>query len=64
MKEDRTSMTISLLRSDRKLLKKLALELDTTASALISRWLHEYLEKHAASAVGHEALAASDGTEG
>ena len=44
MKEDKISMTVMLPKEDRKLLKKLAVDLDTTASALISRWLHEYLE--------------------
>ncbi len=45
MGDEKTSMTIVLSRSDKKALKKLAVERDTTVSKLVSTWLHDALRE-------------------
>lgn len=39
------NITITITREERKALKQLALDEDTTASALIREWLKEHIEQ-------------------
>jgi len=48
-KDYKVPMTLSLPEEDKKALKLLAVQLDTTASDLVSRWLHEELENRGVS---------------
>ena len=46
--EKRTTLSLSLTVSDKKVLKRLALEKDTTVASIIHEWIyaHEMEEKH------------------
>lgn len=39
------NITVTMTREERKALKQMALDRDTTASALIRKWLKEYQNK-------------------
>lgn len=39
------NLTITITKEERKALKQMALDLDTTVSALIRKWLSEKLQK-------------------
>ena len=41
------NLTITMTREERKALKQIALDKDTTVSALLREWLKEYQEKEA-----------------
>jgi hypothetical protein len=44
-KEERTTLSLSLTVSDKKALKLMALERDTTIAAIIHEWIQEHLEE-------------------
>ena len=45
IEEKRTTLSLSLTASDKKALKMIALEQDTTIAAIIHEWIAEYLQK-------------------
>ena len=45
IEEKRTTLSLSLTVSDKKALKMIALEKDTTIAAVIHEWIAEYIEE-------------------
>lgn len=45
IEEERTTLSLSLTVSDKKKLKMLAMENDTTIASIIHGWIEEYSEK-------------------
>jgi len=45
IEEKRTTLSLSLTASDKKALKMIALEKDTTVAAVIHEWIAEYSKK-------------------
>lgn len=44
-KETRTTLSLSLTVSDKKALKMIALQRETTIAAIIHEWIHQHLEE-------------------
>lgn len=45
MDEKRTTLSLSLTASDKKALKRMALDRETTIAAIIHEWIQEHLEE-------------------
>ena len=45
VEEKRTTLSLSLTASDKKALKMIALEQDTTIAAIIHEWIAEHIKK-------------------